>query len=185
MKIPRLHSCLISLFFGAATLAAQESAKPYAPLAYTPQGTKGQALVDMEMAKHTELRLITLHVTPNGIAADSDKDRCIMCSSIGRIGKPDNDEDIGVFKAGKEKTELATTPPPPTAPFSVTAAPKYEVMTPLLDSAGDSIGLAVIVFNYKAGDDTKKYDKIAHKIRDDFKKRVASKDDLLGPATGS
>jgi hypothetical protein len=167
----------------ASTLRSDDASTKYAPLTYAPAGNHGQALVDMEMAKHVELKLITLHVTPKGVAADSDKDRCIMFSTIGRIGKHDNQEDIDVFKAGQEKTEVATDPAPGVPSWSPTSTPKFEVMEPMLDSSGSPVGLAVIVFAYKAGDDTDKFTKAARKIRDEIKARTPSKDALFDPAS--
>ena len=167
----------------ASALRSEDASTKYAPLAYAPAGNYGQALVDMEMAKHVELKLITLHVTPKGVAADSDKDRCIMFSTIGRIGKHDNQEDIDIFKAGQEKTEIATDPAPGVPSWSPTSTPKFEVMAPLQDSSGKSIGLAVIVFGYKKGEDTDKFIKIAHDIRDEIKDRTPSKDALFDPAS--
>jgi hypothetical protein len=184
MKTPSRSLAGFALFALAAfALKADSPARPYAPLDYVPMGNRGQAIVDMEMARHPELKLITVHVTPQGVPAASDKDRCILCSSIGRIGKHDNDEDIGIYRDGTEKTEMATEFVKGVAAWSVTQAPKYEFITPLLDQSGEKVGLLVIVFGYKAGDETAKYDRIAHEIRDDFKQAVAAKDDLLAPAT--
>jgi hypothetical protein len=182
LKTALTAAAILSLA-AAPSLHSQSAPNAFAPLAYAPLGNYGQALVDMEMAKHSELKLITLHVTPAGVPADSDKDRCILCSSIGRIGKHDNDEDIGIFRANKEKTELEKDLAPGAPSYGPTAPPKYEVMTPLLDKAGETIGLAVIVFGYKAGDDVKKFDRIAHDIRDELRERIAAKDDLLKPAS--
>jgi hypothetical protein len=179
----RFHAIVAAAALALAGAGLRAQSGSYAPLDYTPQGNVGQALVDMEMARHPELKLITIHVTPKGVSPDADKDRCILCSSIGRIGKHDNQEDIDVYRAGKETTELATRYAKNVSPWSVTQAPKYEVATPLLDNAGDKVGLLVIVFGYRKGDDTSKFDSIAHQIRDDIKERIASKDDLLAPAS--
>jgi len=181
--LPRLIAAAALACASLTGLRADDAPNKYAPLAYAPLGNVGQALVDMEMAKHPELKLITLHVTPRGIPADSDKDRCILFSSIGRIGKHDNDEDIGIFKANKESTEVATEPVPGVPKWSVTSTPKFEVLTPLLDSSGKSIGLAVIVFAYKKGDDVGKFTETAHTIRDEIKDRTPSKDALFEPAS--
>jgi len=172
-----------ALSLSAFALRAEDAPRTYAPLDYAPMGNKGQAIVDMEMARHPELKLITVHITPVGISPDSDKDRCILCSSIGRIGKHDNEEDIGIYKQGVEKTEAATETVKGVPMWSVTQAPKYEVLTPLLDKSGTKAGLLVVVFGYHPGEETAKYDRIAHEIRDDFQKASASKDDLLAPAS--
>ncbi len=171
------------LLAGTSLLRAQAVPEKYAPLPYTPRGLYGQALVDMELAKHPELKILVLHVTPPGIPAESDKDRGIMFSDIGRIGKPDNDEDIGVFRSRKENIEAQLAPGPGVNPWSITSAPKFEVLAILYDRAGTAIGLAGIIFPYKQGDDTKKLTKIAHEIQEDLKSRIESKDKLFDPAS--
>lgn len=174
-------SVLLGLAVGVR--AQSSSANPYAPLPYRPLGNVGQALVDLEMFSHPELKLVTLHITPQGVAADSDKDRCILCSSIGRIGKPDEDEDNAVFDSGKATHEVETAMNPKLAPWAVTQAPKYEVSMPLLDRSGEKIGLLVLCFGYRPGDDTAKLDRIADAILNDIRNRISSKDDLLAPAS--
>jgi hypothetical protein len=176
--IPRF----LALGMLAATLAPLRAADPYAPLKYKPICTHGQALVDMEMARHPELKLITVHITPRGIPTDSAKDRCILCSSIGRFGKPDAGPDGDVVTTGKEQVEIDRHAPGAN-PFAPTAPPKYEVLTPLLARSGKIIGLLVVVFPWKEGVDTDKLHQVAMQIRDDFKERTADKDDLLRPAS--
>ena len=185
MKSLLFPSLLAALAAGltAAASGAGPSALHYAPLKYQPICSHGQALVDMEMAKHRELKLITLHATPPGVPADANEQRCILCSSIGRFGKPDAGPDADVFKKNQEFIELTKTAPPGTNPGGPTAPPKYEVLTPLLDRSGASIGIAVIVFLYKEGDDLAKLHQIAMDIRDELRQRIASKDDLLRPAS--
>ena len=51
------------------TVRAADSAGAYPPLKYKPLCSHGQALVDMEMARHPELKLITVHITPLGVPA--------------------------------------------------------------------------------------------------------------------
>jgi hypothetical protein len=172
-----------ALLAATPPLRAQGAASKYAPLPYPPRGLHGQALVDMELAKHPELKLLILHVTPPGVPADSDKDRAIMFSDIGRIGKPDNDEDIGVFRSRQEHVEAQATAGTKVPPWSITAPPKFEVLTILYDRAGNAIGLAGIIFPYKQGDDTAKLTTLAHEIRDDLKTRIDSKDQLFDPAS--
>ena len=68
-------------------------------------------------------------------------------------------------------------------PFGPTAGPKYEVLAPLFDQSGATIGIIVVVFPWKEGDDVATKHATALKIRDEFKERTASKDDLLRPAS--
>ena len=164
------------------TVRAADSAGAYPPLKYQPLCSHGQALVDMEMARHPELKLITVHITPLGVPADANAERRILCSSIGRFGKPDAGPDAEVFNTNAEQVEIDKKLAPGANPFGPTAAPKYEVMAPLYDQAGDKIGIIVVVFPWKAGDDVAQKHATALKIRDEFKERTASKDDLLRPA---
>jgi hypothetical protein len=181
----RIHSTLFAAAVFIGFLPALHSAEPinkYAPLAYAPMSNRGQALVDMEMAKHPELKILTLHVTPRGMSPDVDKERRLMFSNIGRIGKVDNDEDAAIFRAGKEVVEAQKDPAPPSTNFSITATPKYEVLAPLMDKSGKKVGLIVMVFPYHEHFDLETYHRIAQEVAADLKNRVTSKDDLFKPA---
>ena len=166
-----------------ASHALYSQVNNFAPLPYPPRGNYGQALVDMEMIKHPELKQVALHVTPAGVPIESDKDRCIMCSSFGRIGGPDIQEDYDVMKSGKEVTELALKLSPKIPSYYATSAPKFEVMAPLFDSTGKIIGVLYLSFGYKKGDNIDAFTKTAHAIEDELKQRIPSKDALLAPAS--
>jgi len=165
----------------AATLHPEEMSNKFAPLSYIPLGNVGQALTDMEVAKHPEIKIIAIHVTPNGIA-DSPQKRCIMFSNIGRIGKPSMEEAVEVGVSNKETADIKTEDEHPSPFFVITAPPKYQVMTPLVNKAGEAIGLIVLVFPYKEGDDVGKCHDIAESIKAELKSRISSKDDLFKPA---
>ncbi|MDB6093488.1 MAG: hypothetical protein JWM32_1050 [Verrucomicrobia bacterium] len=191
LKMKSNFALLPIFIFGAAlslvgrasdASAAAKPAHSYAPLPFKPLGNHGQALVDMEMEKHPELKLIAVHVTLPGVPADAATGRYMMFSSIGLVGKPDGANDLALFQTKKEKTRLSKDVPPGTLLYRPTSQPKYAVLTPLLNSAGEAIGLMGIVFPYAEGDDTKKYDEIAHAVRDDFMHRIAAKDDLFKAA---
>ncbi|MDE0856218.1 MAG: hypothetical protein OSA97_17525, partial [Nevskia sp.] len=74
------------LLLGAVALpaTAETSGKIYA-----------QQLVDKAVAKHPELLVLAMHVTPPGSA-----DNVIVASNIGRIGKKADDDDMSVVKSG-------------------------------------------------------------------------------------
>lgn len=176
-----LAAVLVSLATPARSIPP-DNPNPYAPLPYKPVGNYGQAIVDMEMLKHPEVKLLTLHITPLGVPADSDKDRMMLCSSCGRIGNPDSDHDIGIFNSGKELVEWEKEPKATQKPWFPQAAPKYGVVEHIRTKSGDSVGLAAIVFPWKEGDDIAAYRKIAYEIMTDIKERIETKDDLLKPA---
>lgn len=168
--------------FGVAIQSA-ETASKYAPLTYTPLCNYGQALVDMEMAKHPELKILTVHVTPPGIAPEIDKERRLMFSNIGRIGKIDNDLDSEIFKGGKEVVEVLKSPTPASTNFSITATPKYEVWNILKDKSGKNIGLIVMVFPYHENFDLEQYHAVAKAVVEELNSRTTTKDDLFKPAS--
>jgi hypothetical protein len=167
----------------APALHSAESGNKYAPLTYTPMSTYGQALVDMEVAAHPELKILTLHVTPPGIAVDVDKERRLMFSNIGRIGKVDDPVGAKIFRSDTDDIVIKKEAPPPSTNFSITAAPKYEVGTQLKDASGKPIGLAVMVFPYHENFDLEVYHRIAQSVAADLSSRVKSKDDLFRPAS--
>ena len=181
-----LHSTLRTTVLLAGLVAsalAAETPNKFAPLAYTPLCNYGQALVDMEVARHPELKILTVHVTPPGVAAVDDRERRLLFSNIGRIGKVDNDADGEVFRGGIEVVEVLKGPAPPSTNFSITAAPKYEVLNILKDQSGKSIGLIVMVFPYHENFDLEKYHAIAKAVVSELNSRVPAKDDLFKPAS--
>jgi len=178
---PIACAALLALGCTAALRAAPPSGK-YAPLPYNPLGTYGQALVDVEVASHPELKILTVHVTPPGVSPDQNGNRRLMFSNIGRIGKIDNEEDDTIFTGGKEVTEVTDKPAPASTNFSITAAPKYEVISPLLDKSGKKIGLIVMVFPYHEHFDLEIYHQVAKTVEAKLNGKVDSKEDLLAPA---
>ena len=177
----RMFGAAILSVFSMASLSAQATNK-YAPLAYTPMSTYGQALVDMEVAKHPELKILSVHVTPRHVSPAVDKERRLMFSNIGRIGKVDNDEDGAVFRGGKEVVNIEKDPAPPSMNFSITATPKYEVMELLKDKTGKNVGLIVMVFPYHENFNLEAYHAIAKAVAAEVNSRVGSKDGLFKPA---
>lgn len=183
VKTPKSILCAAGLLtLCAAALHAADAAGKYAPLTYTPLGFYGQALADIEVAKHPELKILTIHVTPRGVPADKNGDRRLMFGNLGRIGKVDNAGDDEAYTNGKEVVEVEKDPAPPSMNFSITATPKYEVLTPLLDKAGNKIGLIVMVFPYHENFDLEIYHKVAQTVASELNGKVGNKDDLLKPA---
>jgi hypothetical protein len=170
------------LVVAACTVPSVRAEGRYLPLKFEPLGARGQGIVDMEMEKHDELKLIAVHVTLRGVPADALKDRYIMFSSFGNIGKPDSDSDLAWFqellKTKKSKSRAVADHSPGYLYYRVTAHPKYAVQAPLMTRTGEIIGFIGIVFPYTEGDDTKKYDAIAQSVADDFRSRIDHKDDL-------
>jgi hypothetical protein len=182
-KFIRLGAALLIAGLISKSGYSADVVNTYAPLEFKPLGNHGQALIDMEMAKHPELKLVAMHVTLPGVPAGAPKGpRYMMFSSFGRIGQPDGEELLEFVQAKQERSRVATDTPAGMPSYRVMSHPNYKVQTPLLNSAGDVIGFTVAVFPYQEGADLKKYDAIAHAIRDDFQRRIVNKDDLYKPA---
>jgi hypothetical protein len=154
----------------------------YAPLTYQPLCNLGQALVDMEVARHPELKILTVHVTPRGIPADTDSERRLFFSNIGRVSKVDAGVDAEVYRSNKELIEIEKDPAPPSTNFSITAAPKYEVLEILRDRNGNRLGLIVMVFPYHDNFDLEQYHKVALLVAKELGERISKKDELFDPA---
>src|ERR1700740_1581140 len=81
------------LVFGALLPAsAQEGKKIYA-----------QKLLDETLAKHKDVVIMAMHVTPPGKT-----DNVIIASNIGRIGKKADEDDMRVIETGKPNLEVNT-----------------------------------------------------------------------------
>jgi hypothetical protein len=125
-----------------------------------------QKLVNDTLAKHKDVVIMAMHVTPPGKT-----ENVIVASNIGRIGKKADDDDTRVIDTGKSNLEVNK------------AGNHFEDECTLQDESGKTIGAIGIVFNYKAGDDQAKLAKIAESIRDEMRKQIPSKEKLFEPVT--
>ena len=123
-----------------------------------------QKLVDEALAKHSEVIIIAMHVTPPGKS-----DNVIIASNIGRYGKKADEDDMRVIDTGKSNLELNK------------AGNHFEVELVLQDQSGKTIGAAGIVYNYKPGDDKIQMEKTAEQIRDEWKAQTPNKESLFEP----
>ncbi len=125
-----------------------------------------QQLVNQTMAAHPELLVIGMHATRPGATGQR-----MIASNLDRIGKHDDDDDIGV--ATEHKTICAP---------NLKETFKFEVLMPLKDASGHVLNAAVgFVFKYKAGDDEVKMHAKAVAIRDDLARRIPSLEALFAP----
>jgi hypothetical protein len=89
--------------------------------------------VDQTMAKHPEVRVMGMHSTPpNGSKTMS----IIACSTLSKVGKKSDPDDIEVMQTGKPVAE---------------DSPKKEIIDlglPLLDQQGEIIGTVVLEIKY-------------------------------------
>ena len=103
----------------------------------TPTGTYAQKLVDETMAKYPELVILVMHVTPPN---SSDTNNVILGSSIGRIGKKADEDDLRVIRTGKTNLEVNST------------GERFEVELVLQDKPGKTLGALGVVFLWETQD---------------------------------
>jgi hypothetical protein len=147
-EMPRLGrmACVVMLLavFGGVHIApAQEGKKIYA-----------QKLLDETLAKHKQVVIMAMHVTPPGKT-----ENVIIASNIGRIGKKADEDDMRVIDTGKPNLEVNKK------------GDHFEVELVLQDQSGKTIGAVGIVFNYEKGKEAE-FQKNAEQIRDEMKQKT-------------
>ncbi len=126
------------------------------PLSAQTQGkTHAQKLVDETVAKHPDVLVLAMHVTP-----PNSSENVIIASNIGRIGKKADEDDLRVIRTGKPNLEVNNT------------GDRFEVELVLQDVSGKTIGALGVVFPYKAGDNKSEFQRRAERIRDDLRKQI-------------
>jgi hypothetical protein len=133
---------------------------PFAPLATTK--THAQKLIDETMAKHPELNVLAMHVTPPKAT-----DNIILASSFGSIGKKSDDDDAKVIATGQARAGAYSN------------GKRYGVELPLLDKAGKTVGALSVGWPYHQGDDEKPFMAKAAKVRDELRQRIPSIETLV------
>jgi hypothetical protein len=123
-----------------------------------------QQLLDATLAKHKEVVIMAMHVTPPGKA-----DNVIIASNIGRIGKKADEDDLRVIHTGKPNLEVNKT------------GDHFEVELVLEDQSGKTIGAVGIVFMNEKGKGAE-FQKKAEQIRDEMKQQTPTIEKLFEPA---
>jgi iron complex outermembrane receptor protein len=124
--------------------------------------TYAQKLVDETLAKHQELLILVMHVTP-----PNSSENIIIASNIGRIGKKADEDDLRVINTGKTNLEVNEK------------GDHFEVELVLQDQSGKTIGALGTVYAYKPGDDKTKFQRIAEQIRDELSQQIPSRESLF------
>lgn len=161
-----MKSTLLALIL-AAPLAAggcMSAAAQPAPAASAAPKLQAQALVDQALARHPELKILAMHVTPPGQAQN-----VIIASNIGRIGKLADADDLSVIASGAARMEVTRT--------------GYSVELVMQDAARRPIGVLGITFAYAAGDDTAPFAKRAEAVRDELGASIPDRPSLFAPAS--
>ena len=146
MSSSRKAYCILSLLvvLGSVALAsAQENKRIYA-----------QKLLDETLAKHKEVVIMAMHVTPPGKT-----ENVIIASNIGRIGKKADEDDMRVIETGKPNLEVNKK------------GDHFEVELVLQDQSGKTIGAVGIVFMYEKGKEAE-FQKKAEQVRDEMKQKT-------------
>ncbi|WP_108472304.1 MULTISPECIES: YncE family protein [Rhodanobacter] len=136
--------------------------QPYAFDSSVPTHTYAQQLVDQTMAAHPKLLILMLHIVPPGKSVNM-----VVGSSIGRIGKQADDDDMRAINTGIPNLEVN--------------GHRFEVEARLLDASGKTIGAIGIVFPYKPGDDKDALKREGFAIRDELRKKIPSLAGLMQP----
>jgi hypothetical protein len=134
------------------------------PYSQTLTNTYAQRLVDETMVRHSDLQILALHITPT-----NSTENIILASSIGRIGKKGDEDDLEVMKTGKPLLEVHIS------------GKRFEVELQLHDRNGKTIGAVSTVFAYKPGDDKSQFQRRAEMIRSEIEKRIPSVAKLVEP----
>jgi hypothetical protein len=124
----------------------------------------GQELVDRIVAKHPDLLVVVMHVTP----PKSDRN-VVIASNIGRIGKPGDEDDLRVIETGRPNLEVAH------------GGARYEVELVMRDVAGETLGALGLVWPYAAGQDPAPFERKAEAICDALAKRILNAANLMDP----
>jgi hypothetical protein len=137
---------------GALAVSPQEGKKIYA-----------QKLLDETLARHKEVVIMAMHVTPPGKS-----ENVIIASNIGRIGKKADEDDMRVINTGKPNLEVNKK------------GDHYEVELVMQDQSGKTIGAVGIVFMNEKGKE-QEFLKNATQIRDEMKAQTPTLAKLFEP----
>jgi len=161
MKLSKTIVCVGFSALLVASMYGQTESKPD-QMTSEPPKIFAQKLVNETLAKHKDVIIMAMHVTP-----PNKDENVIIASNIGRYGKKADEDDLRVINTGQNNLEVNK------------AGNHFEDELPLLDQAGNTIGAVGIVFNYKNGDDKTKLSKIAEKVRNEMRAQIPSKEKLF------
>ncbi len=139
--------------------------EPYRFDDHTPIDTRAQSVLDALFDAHPNVVISAVHITPPGQSVN-----VIVASTIGRIGKPADEDDLHVITSGETKLELDPN------------GDRYEVELPLHDAAGATVGAIGVVFNYSASTDKLACQHEAEAFRDAYQAKLPSLADYVAPA---
>lgn len=157
-KATRIRDQLAKRILDAGSLVEPH---PYDPLATTK--THAQKLVDRTLARHPELLVLALHVTP-----PKGKDSVILASNIGSIGKKSEAIQLKCLDCG-DPSSMAGPNDPRFAGVEV----------PLRDVSGKQLGAISLGFSFAKPHDQKTLLAKAEKIRAQLESFISSLESLM------
>lgn len=131
--------------------------EPWPFVASATTKTYGQKVINRVMTENPDLLIAVTHATP-----PASLENIISASSIGRIGKLADADDLAVILSGKPHLEIDST------------GKRFEVELPFEDATGVALGALGLVFPYKPGDQEADFLKSAEGIRDRMKPMIPS-----------
>lgn len=149
---------------------AKNLTEPYVMDASISPDNYGQSLIDRTFDANPDVAIMALHVTPPG---RPDTENEISASTIGRIGKRADDDDLEVIRTGVEKLELNET------------KDRFENEMALHDRQGHTIGALGVVFPYNATTDRAARSRQAHALLAQIESQFTSAAQLLAPTSGA
>jgi hypothetical protein len=162
----RTGAPLLALMLGAAVPLVAREAPAKAGTAAKPSRIYAQALVERAAARHPDVLLIAMHVTP-----PNTRDNVIIASSVaGIVGKKSDAGDLEVIEKGQAQVHVGAK------------GDRLSVGLPLRDVSGNTVGGLAVAFPYKAGDDKTALQRKAEGIRDELGKRISHVANLMDPA---
>ena len=176
-----LHRSILIAAAASLTFAGAASAQTAAPAPapaknWTPpaQMIYAQKLSNETMAAHPELLSFTLHGVPPGM---TDTYTMFAGSFPDRVGNPDDPDDIDVSKKGITIVD-------PRWHRTKDTSPKFVVLMPMRNAAGENIGLVVYAFKVPVAGN--QYERTLYAealdLRDALAKRIPSYEALFAPA---
>jgi len=123
-----------------------------------------QELVDRTVAQHPDLRAVVMHVTPPMATGN-----VVIASSIGRIGKPGDADDLEVVATGKTRVAMDR------------GNKRIEVELALHNVGGETIGALGLVWRYPVGGNQAEFERTANFIRDSLSRRILDAANLMDP----
>jgi len=156
---PALARAVASAAIAMLAMKAPAAAQAQATV---PVKIYAQELVDRTVAQHPDLRAVVMHVTPPKGASN-----VVIASSIGRIGKPGDADDLEVIATGRTRVEMDR------------GNKRIEVELALRDVGGETVGALGLAWRHPIGGNPDQFVRAANAIRDALARRILNVANLM------